>query len=198
VNVHGYIGVSTNMSIDDVISLISPYSKFEVYTELRKAIQDYHKFDTYNLTNIMLERGIMTDFLGGKAITQVIEYFTKEMIMDGFLTPLNLVISRNKHDFDELNEQELERFRNYRQIMNSIKFILAKTGEVNGEVIMKELGISSQTLEHCLRELAGEYWLSFPTESKGYEVIADEKELKRWRERPTHHEWDIPWSKVKF
>ncbi|WEG18530.1 FtsK/SpoIIIE domain-containing protein [Alkalihalophilus pseudofirmus] len=90
-------------------------------------------------------------------------------------------LKRNGHkkesivDTDESIEQESD--------LDRLKKIIASTGETRVTTLRKELGIRGDKVQELMQELVVEGWLhKHESRNKGYELIAIDEELDKWRE----------------
>jgi S-DNA-T family DNA segregation ATPase FtsK/SpoIIIE len=66
--------------------------------------------------------------------------------------------------------------------LNKLKTIIANTGETRISQLQKEIKMRINTVQDLMAVLVEEGWLmKHKAKSKGYELIATEAELEKWR-----------------
>jgi len=79
---------------------------------------------------------------------------------------------------DELDLAEVE----VESDLDKLKRIISSTGECRIGELRKEMGIRINTVQDLMQQLVEEGWLEKPeSKNKGYQLIADEDELEKWR-----------------
>jgi DNA segregation ATPase FtsK/SpoIIIE, S-DNA-T family len=72
--------------------------------------------------------------------------------------------------------------------LNKLKTIIANTGETRISQLQKEIKMRINTVQDLMAVLVEEGWLmKHKAKSKGYELIASEEELEKWRRVDDKH-----------
>lgn len=66
--------------------------------------------------------------------------------------------------------------------LSKLKTIIANTGETRSRPLQKEMKITQNAVTELLKKLVEEGWLNKLDGNKGYELVADEDELSKWRD----------------
>ena len=75
-------------------------------------------------------------------------------------------------DVEEIKEEPVDK----------LKRIISTTGETRVSQLQKEMGIRINTVQDLMSILVEEGWLiKHKAKNKGYELVAQEEELARWR-----------------
>ena len=73
--------------------------------------------------------------------------------------------------------------------IDKLKRIIANTGETRVSQLQKEMGIRMNTVQDLMQQLVDEGWLfKHAAKSKGYELVADNDVLNKWRDTPIEKE----------
>ena len=80
---------------------------------------------------------------------------------------------------EEIEEEVIE------EPIDQLKRIIANTGETRVSQLQKEMGIRMNTVQELMQQLVDEDWLfKHAARSKGYEIVASNEELNKWRDEP--------------
>lgn len=80
-------------------------------------------------------------------------------------------------------EPEESTLQDVDDLLNSLKKIIATTGETKVEPLRKQLGVKAQTMTDLMQQLVDEGWLiKHKSNVKGFEVVAPEEELAKYKD----------------
>jgi DNA segregation ATPase FtsK/SpoIIIE, S-DNA-T family len=83
-------------------------------------------------------------------------------------------VEKVEYELPELKEESL---------LDQLKRIIATTQETRITALQKQMKIRTSEVKNLMQQLVDEEWLKEPeTRSKGYELIASEEELSKWRD----------------
>ncbi|AMQ66507.1 FtsK/SpoIIIE-like protein [Bacillus phage Shbh1] len=88
------------------------------------------------------------------------------------------------NSLEEVKEQEtIEPINEEEDLLNKLKHVIATTKETKVAPLRDELGVKTSTMSELMNKLVEEGWLvKHKSKAKGYELIADEETLSKWKE----------------
>lgn len=90
--------------------------------------------------------------------------------------------STKKYTFyDKLAKLHPTNINQNEEVLNKLKRLIAITKETRVTVLREKLGVKTETVSSLMNKLASEGWLKrHENRSKGYELVIDDEELKKW------------------
>lgn len=150
--------------------------------DIKANIQSKFSFNLGNNTNYktVFDKGIPFDLLGKGDGVFSVEGYHKEF--QRFQSP---IISLNQNEesifYDKLAKLHPTNINQNEEVLNKLKRLIATTKETRVTVLREKLGVKTETVSSLMNQLASEGWLKrHENRSKGYELVIDDEELKKW------------------